>query len=537
VDWTYGELANRAALVAADLEGRHPHARRIVLALFPGLHYLAGLFGIFQVGATAVPALPPIGKRAVARLQSIVLDCQPDLIVADPYVAGVVERFEADLPDGIRKPQWLFIGEDYFDGEAEGTGFTPTVAEPALLQYTSGSTGEPKGIVLTHDNLVSNCAVLDENMGFEADRVGCSWLPPYHDMGLMGTIMLALHSGWPLVMLSPLHFVQNPYRWLKAITDHGVTISVGPNFAFDLCTSSVTDNELATLDLSSLRQVYCGSEPVSRATLDRFRDRFGSRGYDEAALIPCYGLAEATLFVSGKRVHTPVRTESLDNGALERGLVRPSSDQPTASIASCGAVAAGHEVVIVDPASGHRVEPGRIGEIWVHGPNVALGYLDQPELTAKVFAARLTEDDSERTYLRTGDLGFLLDGELFVTGRIKDVIKLAGRNIYPQDIECTVRDAHERLREAAAFSVNGEDGEALAVVVEFRGTRDELVSEGDDLSDLVVGAVTKEHGVCPSDVHLVPVGAILRTTSGKVRRNATRNAYADGTLKKFVPQR
>lgn len=527
-DWTYRRLAEHAAVVAADLRQRRPAPRRVVLALDPGLHYVAALYGILQAGATAVPAFPPTGRRTLERFAAIVRDCAPDVVLADRRVGRRVEQVEAALPAGARRPLWTLLDEDYF-ADAGGHELTPAPADPALLQYTSGSTGDPKGIVLTHANLMANCVALAASTGVEADRVGCSWLPPYHDMGLMGTIMLAVHGGWPLVMLTPAHFVQRPYRWLKAVTDNRVTISVGPNFAFDLCVSGIDDDELATLDLSSLRQVFCGSEPVSRSTLDRFRDRFTPRGYDEAALIPCYGLAEATLFVAGGRGGTAVRAEQVDRAALERGEVVPATGEGAGTVVSCGEVALGHEVAIVDPRARRRRPPGRVGEIWVRGPSVAAGYLDRPEQTAATFAARLDGEDGPG-WLRTGDLGFQRDGDLFVTGRMDDVIVIAGRNLHPQDIERTVAGVHERLRRSAAFATGGADGAEMVVVAEYRGTPRELAAEGAALRASVLAAVTREHGVRPRDVLVAPVGAIPTTTSGKVRRAATRTAYAAGLL-------
>ncbi len=556
VDWTYQDLAVHAGVLAEKLRRDGLTGHRVMLALDPGLHYIAALFGIFAAGATAVPSFPPTGRRATDRFLSIIRDCAPDAVITDARFAGRTDVLTARLPPATTRPVWLFVEDTVAmpHGSARpGAAADRTVtdgadlpslgagpATPALLQYTSGSTGQPKGIVLTHANLVSNCRTLEANTGADPERVGCSWLPPYHDMGLMGTIMLALHGGWPLVMLSPAHFVQRPYRWLKAITDNKVTISVGPNFAFDLCAETVTDDELATLDLSSLRQVFCGSEPVSRATLDRFRDRFSGCGYRESVLIPCYGMAEATLFVSGRAAGSTVRTEWLDRDALEHGHARPLSaaDRNAAAIVSCGVVAEGHEVVIVSPETMRPLSAGRVGEIWIHGPNVAAGYLGQPERTADTFAARLASsappaDTSERRYLRTGDLGFLLDGELFITGRIKDVIVIAGRNLYPQDIESSVRGAHPALRRAAAFSMDddGDTGtERLVIVAEIRGTARQAAALAAEIRDTVVAAVTADHGVRPADVQLGPVGVIPVTTSGKIRRDATRSAYRQGLL-------
>lgn len=548
VDWTYRDLEERAEGVAAQLRRRGlREGGRVVLALAPGLDYIAGLFGILRVGCTAVPSFPPLGRRAVSRFVSIVVDCAPDAVLTDPHFAGQAAQFEAELPASTPPPEWIFPDPDFFvpDLAAQGAvpGEPPRIADPALLQYTSGSTGDPKGIVLTHDNLVSNCEVLSAHMGEEPDRVGCSWLPPYHDMGLMGTIMLAVHAGWPLVMMSPVHFVQDPYRWLKAITDHRVTISVGPNFAFDLCTDSVGDEQLETLDLSTLRQVFCGSEPVARSTLDRFRERFGeSCGFNADSVIPCYGLAEATLFVSGKPDRTGIRTEWLDKAALELGEVRPhpgadSAGETAVGVVSCGVVAKGHEVTVVDPRTLRPVPPGRIGELWVSGPSVADGYLNRPELTADTFDARLPGREDGPAQLRTGDLGFVHDGELFVTGRLKDVIVISGRNLYPQDIEESAQQSHSLLRRTAAFSVPGaSDGAEEAVVVaEYRGTAREFAADAGRLRERVIAAVAAEHGVRPADVHFGPPGTIFMTTSGKVRRRATKAAYLDGTLKAFPP--
>jgi acyl-CoA synthetase (AMP-forming)/AMP-acid ligase II len=538
-DWTYRQLSEHADLVSRALAGLPPDSR-VVLALDPGLQYVAALFGIFNAAATAVPAFPPAGRRALARFRSIVLDCRPEVIVVSGRLAGKLGPFEAELAAAGLSPRWVLIDEDFFARAATAPVIgTPGRAELALLQYTSGSTGEPKGIMLSHENLVSNCRVLEHSAGIEEDRIGLSWLPPYHDMGLMGTILLAVYGGWPLVMMSPAHFVQQPYRWLKAITDYRVTISVGPNLAFELCTTSVTDAELATLDLSSLRQVFCGSEPVSTQTLGAFRERFSVAGYDETALIPCYGLAEATLYVAGKPARTPIRVEPLDRDALAAGIAAPAVADPL-RVVSCGVIAVDHEVLIVNPDS-HRAQPaGQVGEIWLHGPNVALGYLDRPEHTAEAFRARPLGSESDpgsgsgRTYLRTGDLGFLLDGELFVTGRMKDLIVIDSRTIYPHDIETSMRRARPKLWAAAAFSIEGSQGEELVVVGEYLGTAKQLADELEETRSAVIAAVSAEHGVRPVDVHFAPPGGIPRTTSGKVRRRATRDAYLGGTLRNLV---
>jgi acyl-CoA synthetase (AMP-forming)/AMP-acid ligase II len=333
------------------------------------------------------------------------------------------------------------------------------------------------------------------------------------------------------------HFVQQPYRWLKAITDYGVTISVAPNFALDMCVDTVTDEEIQSLDLSALRQLYCGAEPVRKATLDRFSGRFAACGYRESAVIPCYGMAEATLFVSGKPDGTRPRSMRVDKAGLELGAVRAATarDGSAAEVMSCGRVAQGHEVVIVDPHTRAEAGPGAVGEIWVTGPSVAAGYAGRPDL-AGTFTATV-RGAGDTAYLRTGDLGYLHEGELYVTGRIKDVIIVAGRNLYPQDIEDTVLRSHGGLRKAAAFSVQPRSGEErLVVVAEVRragGWNESALSE---VKEAVIAAVTAEHSVGLDDLYVGPPGTVSTTTSGKVRRAATRQGYERGSLK-VLPER
>jgi acyl-CoA synthetase (AMP-forming)/AMP-acid ligase II len=504
VRWTYADTAGHAADFAAWLSSRGVRAgSRVVLAVNPSLDYIAALFGVLMLGAVPVPCFPPLRPKELDRFHAIVLDCAPHAIVIDAMYDAQVEALLRRLTCVDIHPLICFVE----DLDTRADAVTPATCSPddlALIQYTSGSTGSPKGVCVTHDNLMSNCEVLSRSMGPDPNRVGLSWLPPYHDMGLMGTIILSLHHGWPLVLMSPMHFMQQPRRWLEAITAYRVSITVGPNFSLDAAVEAL-DEENEDLDLSTVREFYCGAEPIRADTLVRFELCTAPLGFDVTAMIPCYGMAEATLFVAGKR----------------KGLHYNTVDAADGIVVSCGEVDSEHVVRIVDPDSNRRIPEGEIGEIWVRGRSVAAGYFNRDALTCKVFNARIDgEDDS---YLRTGDLGFMRDGELFVTGRIKDLIIVSGRNIYPQDVEASVVRADPSLRRAVAFSVPGDGTERLIVVAEAAFTQISTDWHA-RLTDAVRSSVTSEFGVGP-DVHICPRRTIPTTTSGKVRRQEAKRMF------------
>jgi acyl-CoA synthetase (AMP-forming)/AMP-acid ligase II len=358
--------------------------------------------------------------------------------------------------------------------------------------------------------LVSNCEALSRSMGHDPQRVGLSWLPPYHDMGLIGTIIMSMYDGSPLVLMSPIHFVQDPRRWLQAINDYRATVTVGPNFALDLCADAVIHEETEDLDLSTVKELFCGAEPIHARTLARFQQTMAPLGFDGRALIPCYGMAEATLFVAGKR-----------SGSRYRTAYAPEPSGTGGFVVSCGAVDNEHTARIVDTTTLTTLEDGLVGEIWVSGRSVAAGYHNRPELTREMFHARLPGEDRE--YLRTGDLGFIRSGELFVTGRIKDLIIVNGRNIYPHDVEAAVARADPSFRRAVAFSIDGNSSEELCVVAETG--IDEVTAESySRMVESIVRCVTAEFGVRPR-VHICPRRTIPRTTSGKVRRQQARKMF------------
>jgi acyl-CoA synthetase (AMP-forming)/AMP-acid ligase II len=508
--WTYADTARHSRAFAAHLADRGIAAgSRVMLAMNPSLEYISALYGIMLLGAVPVPCFPPLRTKDLDRFHAIALDCSPDGIVIDAMYSRQINAVRDLLkPFDLEVTYGEDVTADACDVVTRNVITVPPAPDDlALIQYTSGSTGSPKGVCLTQDNLVSNCQALDRSMGHDPERVGLSWLPPYHDMGLMGTIVLSMYHGWPLVLMSPMHFVQEPRRWLKAITDYRVTITVGPNFSLDLCADAARD-ESADLDLSTVRELYCGAEPISVATLDRFEATSARLGFDGRSLIPCYGMAEATLFVSGKRAGSRYQAATGVDGRC---------------VVSCGEVDFEHTVHIVDTEIHTPVPDGCVGEIWVSKRSVAAGYYDRPELTAEVFCGRLPFD--ERSYLRTGDLGFVESGELYVTGRIKDLIIFSGRNIYPQDVEAAAMRADSALGGAAAFAV---EGERLVVLVE--ASKRSPPESYSAMVDNIRSSVTSEFGVGP-DVHLCGERAIPTTTSGKVRRQEARRLFLENGIR------
>jgi acyl-CoA synthetase (AMP-forming)/AMP-acid ligase II len=516
--WTFADTARKSVAFAGHLRDRNISAgERVVLALNPSLEYVAALYGIMQIGAIPVPCFPPLRPKELERFHAITLDCSPQAIVIDAMYGEQIEKLRGRVKSVGLEPVVVYP-EHVAASAAEVNPVQSAPSDVALIQYTSGSTGSPKGVCLTHDNLVSNCQSLDRSMGHDPRRVGLSWLPPYHDMGLMGTIILSMYHGWPLVLMSPMHFIQQPRRWLEAINDYGVTITVGPNFSLDLCAQALKDDETNDLDLSTVRELYCGAEPISADTFTGFERTLAPLGFDGTALIPCYGMAEATLFVAGKRAGSRYRTDRA-----------PEANGSGRVVVSCGEVDSQHEVRIVDPATLRRVDDGVVGEIWVSGRSVAAGYYNRPELTSATFQAKLRDEAGE--YLRTGDLGFIRSGELFVTGRIKDLIIVSGRNIYPQDVEAAVVRADPAVRIAAAFSINGEAGEQLCVVAET-GHEEASPTWYPAMVEAIRSCVTAEFGVGP-DIHICRKRTIPTTTSGKVCRQETRRLLLANTLHSF----
>ncbi|GLU34681.1 hypothetical protein Busp01_45230 [Trinickia caryophylli] len=542
----YVQLCGQATAIARSLLERGATGKRVLLLFEAGIEYVAALMGVLMAGAVAVPSFPPVGTRALGRLALIAKDAQAELILTNARFSRLRERVLALLPHSFPEDGWLEAeavllahSHAYTSNSATAAGSDlPLVAasDLALLQYTSGSTSDPKGVMLTHGNLLSNCHCASSWMGGERARIGCTWLPPYHDMGLMGGILQPIYEGFPTLILSPGHFIQQPLRWLEAISRHRVTTTIAPNFAFDLCCDTIAEDALAALDLSSLEAIYCGAEPVRRGTFERFAARFARCGFCADAFGPCYGLAEATVFVSGKPDGAAPTFAVVDQDQLARGeAATVDDDDPRAfPLASCGVPAPGHDVRIVG-ANGHPVPDGAIGEVWVSGPNVGIGYWKRERESRDTFQATLS--GSPARYMRTGDLGFLRNGELYVTGRMKDLIIVAGRNLYPQDIELAVQEADTRIRPngVAAFSIDDGDAERIAVVAELRRGERLGTNELQSMRQAIVERVTANFGAAPHVVHFAPMGAIPLTTSGKIQRYATRHALLSRALATYSP--
>jgi amino acid adenylation domain-containing protein len=545
---TYGELDRRAGAVAASLQRIARPGERALLVCPPGLDYIAGFLGCLHAGIVAVPAYPPTGTRGLPRLRSILVDCEPACVLtAGALGATVVGQLEPGGAPG-RLP-WLDLGAGAATATPAAAGGQPA-GDPgprearrqhpediALLQYTSGSTSAPKGVMVSHGNLLANQRQIQEAFATDESSVIVSWLPLYHDMGLIGGLLHPLYLGARCILLSPLHFLQRPVRWLRAISRYRASVSGGPSFAYDLCARRITAAEAAGLDLEAWRVAFNGAEPVGADALDRFAAAFAGAGFRRRTFFPCYGLAEATLLVSGSRLEAAGAARAaraapmmltVDAGALAGGRVRKfRRPLKPRRLVGCGRVAAGLDLRLVDPATASECGPAAVGEIWVAGASVAGGYWRRPEESAATFGARLA--GGEGPFLRTGDLGFRRGGELFVTGRIKDLILIRGRNIYPQDVEWTAARSHPALREGggAAFAVETQEQERLAVVQEVHARAGARL---DEVAAAVNLAVAEEHEVQVSVLVLVKPGTVPRTTSGKIRRRACRDLWLAGGL-------
>jgi acyl-CoA synthetase (AMP-forming)/AMP-acid ligase II len=536
---TYAQLRKRASAVAARmLENADEPTRPALLLYPPGLDYVTGLFACFHAGVPAVPAFPPGTRhldRAISRLHAMLLDSGADLILTTSHTAPVIEAWLSDAVCG--KPPRV-LATDTGEGEYAAGECCPAPARDAtaVLQYTSGSTSLPRGVMLSNAQLIANCADISRAFGLHDASSAVLWLPPYHDMGLIGGILTPIAAGIPATFISPQAFLRHPMSWLYAVSRYRGTITGGPNFAYDLCVKRAANATLEGLDLSCLELTFTGAEPVQLDTIRRFAQRFAPYGFRPESFYPCYGLAEATLYVTGSKVLQGCRSISVARDPLERdGIARPAAPgDPARVLVSCGTPGPGTRVLIVDPVAGEPSGPGKVGEIWVSSPSVADGYWRRPAETAQTFGAVTRAGDGP--FLRTGDLGFRWDDELFIAGRMKDLIVLNGRNYHPTDIEqvCEGSVADIRRNCGAAFAVADEANarEQLVIVYEVNADLDEQRCKA--AADGIRRAVSREVGVPPSAVVLIAPRAIPKTSSGKVQRWLCRKHYLQGELEAVV---
>ncbi|MER7707801.1 beta-ketoacyl synthase N-terminal-like domain-containing protein [Kitasatospora sp. NPDC097605] len=530
---TWRRLDAWARAVAVSLRTEGTPGDRVLMLCPPGLEYVAYFFGCLYGGFVPVPAYPPGTAKHVGRVQAIALNSGARIVLTDESsgLADTASALGDDANSPLAQARWLPADDRVLDGREDDWSSPPlTGADTAFLQYTSGSTSTPKGVIVTHRNLIANARAAQGAFGLTIESQSVSWLPPYHDMGLIGGIICPLHTGYTVTLMAPVSFVRDPAVWLETISRFRGTVSPAPNFAYQMCVERVSEEVKDRLDLSSWVSALNGAEPVQPKVLDRFAETFERCGFRRSNFYPCYGLAESTLLVSGARPQGEPMVRHVSKPELERGRIRPPHDLTSVqSLASSGEVASDTEVAIVARDRGEALPPGEIGEIWVRGESVAAGYFDAPEATAETFGLRLA--NGEGPYLRTGDLGVMMDGELFVTGRATDLMIFRGRNVYPQDVEATCTDSDPSLGavRAAAFTVE-VDGEDVLVVVQELPRGRVSTEQARDLTVTIRRRISEEHQLQVHDVVLVPARKIPTTSSGKVQRRACKAQYLDGSL-------
>ncbi|HEX7331329.1 MAG TPA: amino acid adenylation domain-containing protein [Pyrinomonadaceae bacterium] len=522
---TYQQLDQRARAIAAALQQLHARGERVLLLFPPGLDYVSAFWGCLYAGAIAVPAYPPRQNRSLLRLQSVTADAGAKIALTTRALLAKTHGWESRCPD-LKALRWLATDSVAENLAEYWRNLSVTESDLAFLQYTSGSVATPKGVMVSHGNLLSNEGMIQEAFAQTEESVIVGWLPLYHDMGLIGNVLQPVYSGSQCVLMSPVSFLQEPFRWLSAITRYRATTSGGPNFAYDLCVRKIDPERRASLDLSSWKIAFNGAEPVRASSLNAFAEAFGPSGFRREAFRPCYGLAEATLLVSSNDAPS---AKSVDSEALQNNLITETAEGAR-WLVSCGRPAQGQQIHILRPETLAECAPGEIGEICVSGPNVTAGYWNRPDEIERSFQ-QLTPTDKPQSLLRTGDLGAFLDGELFVTGRLKDLIIIRGRNHYPQDIERTVELSHPALRpgSGAAFVVETDEEERLVVAQELNG-RGRVDAE--EIVRAITHAVLEEHELQLHAVVLLKPGSIPKTSSGKIQRFACREKFVSG---EFAP--
>lgn len=537
---TYQELDRLARAVGGWLQKQGAVGERALLLYPPGLDFLVAFFGCLYAGVVAVPAYPPRPNQSLNRLQAIVSDAQASLVLTTNSVLNTGSR-QLSESEELGHLRWLAtetIEEELADIWQEPDINSNTLA---FLQYTSGSTSMPKGVMLTHGNLIHNQRIIEAACNHTSECNYVSWLPLYHDMGL-GNAVQPIFIGSSAVLMSPVSFLQRPYRWLQAISQYKAHTSGGPNFAYQLCLNKITAEQIASLDLSHWKVAFNGAEPIRYETLEKFAEVFKECGFQAEAFSPCYGLAESTVAVTGTPKLMPYSLCTIDGAALKQNrveIVSSSEKEDSRTLIGCGQNWLDQKAIIVDTDTWEECTGDRVGEIWVSGPSVGVGYWRRPEATKDTFAAYLA--NGEGPFLRTGDLGFIKDGQLFVTGRIKDLIIIRGRNHYPQDIELTVEKSSAAIRDGlvAACAVDIDGQERLIVVAEIdhrllsnrkRKTTEDTNKYCQEIVDNIRQDISVQHQLQVYGILLIKTGSIPKTSSGKIQRHACKNGFLNGSL-------
>lgn len=522
---SYQALNEQAKSVAVYLRQQGlKQGDRVLLILKPGLPLIEAFFGCLFAGVIAIPVYPPTNTQYTKKILSIIENAQPAVIFSDSainqaYLQALFEGFPILEYQSLDK----HLAQDWRRPEINAD----TVA---FLQYTSGSTSEPKGVIIRHGNLLDNLSIVHEYFDISEQSIILGWLPPYHDMGLIGKILQPVFAGAPGYLMTPFSFLKNPYAWLKSLTTYRATISGAPNFAYDYCVRRIKESKKASLDLSSWRVAFNGAEPIRQETMEKFYHAFKDVGFSQKAFLPCYGLAESTLFVTGARAGSGSKTIKVDEAAFLRHKVQLASNEKESKLlVSSGEIKL--PIRVVDEQTLKECPADTIGEIWVAGQSVASGYWHSDEESQKTFAQELVDCDKDKlVYLRTGDLGFIHDGHLYVTGRIKDLLILYGKNHYPQDIEHTVIQScpTKFIQNCAAFTSHTAKNTELIVVLETLKTLSE--QEYEQMAKNIYQNIFEEHQLKADKIVLVPTKSLPLTTSGKIRRRLISEQFSQGEL-------
>ena len=542
---SFGALHTKARRLAVTLRSSASPGDRCLLIFAPGIDFFIGFFGCLIAGLIPVPVVPPRRSQLRSSTLSIANDCLPAVgIVSDAFMETIADEFTGDKAwDAITWFRTADTGDtapSVLDEQADlvsSLDLEPT--RTAFLQYTSGSTSAPKGVMVSHRNLVSNLEMIRCKLGNSPRSTHVSWVPLYHDMGLILNALQTAYVGSTCVLMPPANFMKRPLSWLTAISRFRAEVAGGPNFGFDLCVSRFKPEQLENVDLSCWKLAVNGAEPVRAETIRRFTETFAPYGFSPEAFTPCYGMAEATLLISGGSRGSTPHFEPISRKALASGRAVPvcAGGEDSYEIVSCGRQLKDERVVIVHPDTRCMCKEGCVGEIWVHGDNVADGYWQNEDATIDVFRARLA-GTQEGSFLRTGDLGLILNGEIYITGRLKDVIIVRGENHYPQDIEATVQACHPAFRDnfsAAFMTGNGPDAKLIVVQEIRRDWRQAL--DVPSILETVRSAVIAEHELRVVDLKLIPAGTLPKTSSGKVRRTFIRDLYEKGEIEVWWPGR